>query len=409
MVEKSIVELYQNGCSQEQITKLLHVGNHRASGVIREFLQTGQIPQPRKRGRKPKITEEMKNFIEVKTLLDASLSSVSLATEVENNFGQSITSQYVSKLRNEMRFHFRPPKHEQHLSEEQIRNRKNFCEKMLQQEFYLDKIAFSDESRFVLGKDNRWIWVRKGDFTKNSIITETKFPQSIMVFGVIANNYKSKLIIVDSSINSEKYISNMEESEFIENMDRLHGKLGWLYMQDGARCHTAQETLDWLESQINVITDWPANSPDLNPIELLWAILKRAVAEENPKSKDELKKIVEKTWNGLSLRLINKLCLSFINRLKLCLEMDGLSISRFLNFTKDFKEAVIQGRRTDPWSKEEDEILYKLIRLHGHQWKIISRKMENRNPLQCKNRWFSSLRFRQEKFLENELSLIMVQ
>ena len=87
MVEKSIVELYQNGCSQEQITKLLHVGNHRASGVIREFLQTGQIPQPRKRGRKPKITEEMKNFIEVKTLLDASLSSVSLATEVESNFG----------------------------------------------------------------------------------------------------------------------------------------------------------------------------------------------------------------------------------------------------------------------------------------------------------------------------------
>ena len=159
MVEKSIVELYQNGCSQEQITKLLHVGNHRASGVThlykREFLQTDQIPQPRKRGRKPKITEEMKNFIEVKTLLDASLSSVSLATEVENNFGQSITSQYVSKLRNEMRFHFRPPKHEQHLSEEQIRNRKNFCEKMLQQEFYLDKIAFSDESRFVLGKDNR--------------------------------------------------------------------------------------------------------------------------------------------------------------------------------------------------------------------------------------------------------------
>ena len=403
MIEKSIVDLYQNGLAQQQIAKVLHVGNHRVGDVIKKFNQTGQIPNPKKRGAKPKVTDEMKRFIEIKTLQDASIPSRSIATEIQNNFGKSISTQYVSKLRNEMQFHFRPPKHQQSLTNEQIQRRISFCEKMLSQNYYLNKISFSDESRFVLGKDNRWIWVRKGDFTKNSYTTETKFPQSIMIFGVIAHDYKSKLVVVDGSIDSETYISNMIKSGFIDDMNNKFGQLEWLYMQDGARCHTAQETMDWLEDRLDVISDWPPNSPDLNPIELVWSILKRIVAEENPRSKDDLIAIVKRAWDNLSLRLINKLCQGFGDRLKLCLEMGGFSISRFLDLSKDLKEAVISSRSRVPWSKEEDDKLYKLVRQCGHKWRRISVMMCNRNPVQCKHRWFSHLRFKLDEFLEVEL------
>jgi hypothetical protein len=38
-------------------------------------------------------------------------------------------------------------------------------------------------------------------------------------------------------------------------------------MQDGAKCHTAHRVIDYLENSNVSILKWPAQSPDLNPIE----------------------------------------------------------------------------------------------------------------------------------------------
>ena len=136
---------------------------------------------------------------------------------------------------------------------------------------------------------------------ESSIVSKKKFPKSIMVFGVIACGYKSELVVINNSVDSEQYIENMKKSKFIDNLNEKLGPFEWLYMQDGARCHTSAMAMEWLEDKVDVITDWPANSPDLNPIELLWAILKRVVAAESPNSVEELKNLLLKTWNNIKI------------------------------------------------------------------------------------------------------------
>ena len=45
--------------------------------------------------------------------------------------------------------------------------------------------------------------------------------------------------------------------------------------------------------------DWPSNSPDLNPIETLWVIVKRETERRMPKNLNELERIMVEEWNAI--------------------------------------------------------------------------------------------------------------
>jgi hypothetical protein len=74
----------------------------------------------------------------------------------------------------------------------------------------LGSICFSDESRVVLGHDNRLIWCRKGMDNPAAELQTIKFPPELMVFAVTGHGYKSRLLIMNASINEE----DRETSEF---------------------------------------------------------------------------------------------------------------------------------------------------------------------------------------------------
>lgn len=67
-------------------------------------------------------------------------------------------------------------------------------------------------------------------------------------------------------------------------------------MQDGAPCHRAMSVKKFLASKKIQILPWPGNSPDMNPIENLWAIIKRRLKTKNITTEDQLIKTVEKIW-----------------------------------------------------------------------------------------------------------------
>lgn len=70
--------------------------------------------------------------------------------------------------------------------------------------------------------------------------------------------------------------------------------------------------------------DWPGNSPDLNPIENLWYIMKTRIADRKPSSKLQLEKLLEKTWyEDISLTVIQNLVNSMPHRIKAVIKNKG--------------------------------------------------------------------------------------
>ena len=67
-MERAIVELHLKGHSHAFIADTLHTGLHKIGRVIKEYNATNKIPESVKRGRPPKVSNNMRDFIEIRTL-----------------------------------------------------------------------------------------------------------------------------------------------------------------------------------------------------------------------------------------------------------------------------------------------------------------------------------------------------
>jgi hypothetical protein len=84
-----------------------------------------------------------------------------------------------------------------------------------------------------------------------------------MIFAVIGIDYKSKRLFMKEIVDAGRYIENLANLGFIDDLDQKHGVLNWIFRQDGAPSHATQETIDWIDENCNLLARWPANSPDL--------------------------------------------------------------------------------------------------------------------------------------------------
>ncbi len=101
----------------------------------------------------------------------------------------------------------------------------------------------------------------------------------------------------------------------------------WIFQQDNARFHTTPETISYLHGLGITWLEWPAWSPDLNPIENFWSELKARVYSRFPQTMEELEQFIREEWDATGLTYINKLCRSMPRRLQLLLENEGHKIA----------------------------------------------------------------------------------
>ena len=193
-------------------------------------------------------------------------------------------------------------------------NRVKWCKEHLNDKW--DTTIFSDETIFQFYRTKGKQWTKRGKPRKPA---PSHGPQ-VTVWGGISARGKTSLAIVDGTVDARKYCEILEEHllDFATNFPN-----GWRFQQDNAPPHRAKITQEWLkEKNINVL-EWPANSPDLNPIENFWWSIKNAVEGEEPgkepQNLEKWKKTIVKTWNSLGIRFAH----SMRKRLQMCIDADG--------------------------------------------------------------------------------------
>ena len=76
-----------------------------------------------------------------------------------------------------------------------------------------------------------------------------------MVWGAIGYNYRSQIIFLEKSVDSDYYIEKVIfESNFIDDTDKCWGIGNWVFQQDNAPAHKSQTTLAVLKELGNTHT-----------------------------------------------------------------------------------------------------------------------------------------------------------
>lgn len=192
-------------------------------------------------------------------------------------------------------------------------------------------VIWSDESKFnVQGSDGRVRVIRKeGERYHPDMVKKTvKFGNgSVMIWGCFWAGGLGPLVVMKGTINQEAYI-NCLSNHFLPWLEDISSKESrdFLFQEDGASCHTGSYAA-WYKQRCGVegFDFWPAQSPDLNPIEHVWAYLEKRIERRRYQIKnvDQLEAALRDEWYNTPLQLLENLVESMNSRCKAVIEAKG--------------------------------------------------------------------------------------
>ncbi|UYV82272.1 hypothetical protein LAZ67_21001524 [Cordylochernes scorpioides] len=173
-------------------------------------------------------------------------------------------------------------------------------------------VLFSDESRFRLNTDSRrvFIWREPGTRYHPSNIREIDSFRggSLLVCAGISSSRRTPFhIFSGDTLTAQRCRDEILEPYLRPYRDQIDHNL--IFMDDNARPHRARLVNEYLQSENIRRMDWPARSPDLNPIEHVWDALGRRIGARHPSPRTlvELRTALLEEWGLLSLDLLQSL------------------------------------------------------------------------------------------------------
>ena len=137
-----------------------------------------------------------------------------------------------------------------------------------------------------------------------------------MVWGCFTADGLGPLIRINGRQKSSDYV-DLLETHLLPFLDILDPDLEYTFQDDSAPIHRARVVSNWFEENQVDHLPWPAQSPDLNPIEHLWDELERRVRRRIPlpTSEAELFSFLEEEWYNLDESVYQNLINSMPNRI----------------------------------------------------------------------------------------------
>jgi hypothetical protein len=205
--------------------------------------------------------------------------------------------------------------------------REEFCAEMTNYgPAFWDTVIWSDETtvrQMPQGKELK-IRIHSSNIAQSDLIN----PQihsggfSVMFWGCFSKLGLGPLVALEGSMNAQSYLQLLKDTILPE---LAAAGRPMTFMQDNAPCHKARVVMDFLAENNVETLNWPPQSPDMNPIENLWAIIKTRRQKKFgvPRTKNALIEQIFDIWDNIETEIVHNLANSANQRVNEVLKLKG--------------------------------------------------------------------------------------
>jgi len=318
----NVVELKGKGYSNRNIARLLNVHHETVRKILLKKEKYGTVANLQRSGRK-RLTDAKTDR---RIIRQIKINQQTTVNNLKDELQLCISATTIRRRLHDSGFWGRVARRVPCISEKNRIARLDFARLHLDSPMsYWKKVIWTDESKFECfsSKRRKTVWRKQGESYKKRLTQgSVKHSKYVMVWGSFAWSGVGNLVEINGRMDSTMYKSILS-ANLRSSAEKLGLEDGFVFQHDNDPKHTSKLVKAFLAEEGIEILKWPAQSPDINPIEHLWDELDRQIPQIKRKSFQEYKQALHDIWEGICPARLQKLVESIPNRLKAIIDAKG--------------------------------------------------------------------------------------